>query len=177
MASRIWEIQVAVPAGTQQATPLVTPWLTEDNLLNTIELTIPPGHNGLTGIRIMKGDVPIVPYSANSFIVGNNYTHEFTVNDYVQTGDVKIQTFNVGSYSHSFYLRATVSDYLGPNDSGQGSLSQTLLVGEIQASPDPLSPDAILGVTATDGLTSGLITADDLISIPEDSADSLPGST
>jgi hypothetical protein len=168
MASRIWELQITVPAGTVIAAPLVTPWLTEDNLLNTVELVIPPGHNGLTGIRVMKGDVPIIPYSANSFIVGNNYAHEFTVNDYVQTSDVKVQTYNIGSYPHTFYLRATLSDYLGPNDSGQGSLSQTLLVGEVQASPDPLSPDAILGVTATDALVSGQVTADDLVS-------SLPG--
>lgn len=162
MASRIWEIAVTVPINTLQSAPQVTKWITEDNLVNSIELTVPPGHNGLTGIRIMKGDVQLLPYSANSFIVANDYTKEFLVNDYVPTADVSIQTYNTGGYPHTFYLRATLSDY--PREGGTfiGSPSAALPVGTITESPDPLSPDAILGPATTDQLQTGLITADDL---------------
>src|SRR5690349_17381465 len=155
MATRIYETQVTVPAGTPKAAPQVTPWVTEDNLINLIELEVPPGHNGLTGIRVMKGDTPLLPYNANSFIIANAYTASWPVNDYVPTGDLKIQTFNTGAYPHTFYLRMTISDW---DRSGRGNVSpesQAITVGTITAAPDPLSPDAILGVTTADQLATG----------------------
>lgn len=165
MASRIWETQVTVPAGTPQATPLVSAWVTEDNLWNVIELIVPPGHNGLTGIRVMKGDVPLLPYNSASFIVANDYTREFPVNDYVPTGDVTIQTFNTGAYPHTFYLRVTISDW-DKSGAGPGAVqSQPISTGTITTSPDPLSPDAILGPVTTDQLVNGQLTADQLAGV------------
>ena len=162
MAARIWEIQVTVPAGTLQAAPQVTPWITEDNLINLIELEVPPGHNGLTGIRVMKGDVPLLPYNSNSFIVANAYTNSFPVNDYVPTRDVSIQAFNTGAYPHTFYLRMTVSDWDTSGGKSVPSESQALPVGQATIPPDPLSPDAILGPGIASGLAAGQITADEL---------------
>lgn len=165
MATRIWEIQVTVPAGTLQAAPQVTPWVTEDNLINLIELEVPPGHNGLTGIRVMKGDVPLLPYNANAFIVANDYTAQFPVNDYTPTGDVSIQAFNTGAYPHTFYLRMTVSDWDRSGGTAQGNTSGALPASEITAAPDPLSPDAILGPATADALTNGQVTADELAGV------------
>jgi hypothetical protein len=162
MATRIYEIQVTVPAGTAQANPQVTPWVTEDNLINLIELEVPPGHNGLTGIRVMKGDTPLLPYNANSFIVANAYTSAWPVNDYIPTSDLKIQAFNTGAYPHTFYLRMTVSDWDRSGGANVTGISGALPTGTITATPDPLSPDGILGPETVADLTSGQLTAADL---------------
>lgn len=165
MATRVWEISVTVPAGTPRNAPLVTPWLTEDNYLNSIELEVPPGHNGLTGIRVMKGDVSLLPWSIGTFVVANDYTHEFVIGDYVPTADVSIQAFNTGQYSHTFYLRAVISDWDLTGGKTLASPSAALTVGTITASPDPLSPDAILGTDTAALLADGTLTANDLQSV------------
>jgi hypothetical protein len=179
MATRIYSIQVTVPAGTLQSAPQVTPWKTEDNLINLIELEVPPGHNGLTGIRVMKGDVPLLPYNTNAFIVANAYVNSWTVNDYLPTGDITIQTFNTGAYAHTFYLRMTVSDWDRSGASNISHESQAIPVGTVTAPPDPLSPDAILGVTTADQLANGQLTADQLqpVSVPDLTAPPQPKPT
>lgn len=165
MATRIYTTSVTVPAGTLQAAPQVTPWVTEDNLINLIELEVPPGHNGLTGIRVMKGDTPLLPWNASSFIVANAYTNSWPVNEYLPTGDVTIQTFNTGAYPHTFYLRMTISDYDKSGGTSAGTPSQAIPSGAITAPPDPLSPDAILGPVVTDQLVNGKVTADELAGV------------
>lgn len=162
MASRIYPLTVTVPAGTGPSTPLITPWFTEDNTIVSIELDIPPGHNGLTGIRVMKGDIQLIPWGSNSWIIGNDIDHTFPVNAYVPTKDVAIWAYNNGSYQHSFYLRMWVEDYNPPTGTQPLGEGGALPVGTITPSPDPLSPDAILGPDTTAALVNGDVTAADI---------------
>lgn len=162
MASRIYPLVVTVPAGTAIATPQVTPWFTEDNTVVSIELEIPPGHNGLTGIRVMKGDTQLIPWGSGSWIVGNDLEHSFSVNDYLPTRDVTIQTYNTGQYPHSFYLRMWVEDYNPPGRLATNPETAALPTGAITSTPDPLSPDAILGPDTASALSSGQLTPSDV---------------
>lgn len=162
MASRIYAINVTVPAGTPIANPQVTPWVTEDKVITSIEVSIPTGHSGRTGIRIMKGDIQLVPWGVNTWIVGSGIDHDFSVGQYLPTGDVTIQAYNIGTFPHTFYLRMTLEIYRPP-PLGAVPVSRTALSAEAVTSPsDPLSPDAILGSDTVTALASGTVTADDL---------------
>lgn len=169
-ATRIYPLQLNVPAGTLPSAPQITPWVTEDNVIVSIELEIPPGHNGLTGIRIMKGDTQLLPFASNSWIIANDYSRVFPIDDYMPTGDIKVQAYNQGSYPHTFFLRMTMTLYT-PLIAGSGATDASALPGITQSgAPDPLSPDAILGTDTTAALTNGLVTADQLlpVSVPAD---------
>lgn len=159
MATRIYQITFTVPAGTLPTAPLTVPWLTEDNVVNDIELEIPSGHNGVTGVRVMKGDVQLLPWGQNSWIIATNYTHVFPVGDYVPTADVKLQGYNQGTVAHSFYLRMSISDYVQPRVVEQQPITPFVPATTITTSPDPLSPDAVLGLVTADQLGTGEITA------------------
>lgn len=110
MARRVYGIEVNVPAGTPIAIPVAFPWVTEDEIISDIEVLIPAGHNGFTGVRVRKGDVQILPYSPNTWIIANDYVRVFTLDEYIPTGDLFVEAYNVGGYPHTFHLRMTVSD-------------------------------------------------------------------
>ena len=165
MAARIYQTQITVPAGTLPTAPMSQAWVTEDNTIADIELEIPPGHNGFTGIRVIKGDTTILPYNMGTWIIANDVSRIFPVNDYIPTGDMKIIAYNQGQYAHTFYLRMTVSDYTQPSESVAGTPIVPVASGDITTAPDPLSPDALLGADTASGLASGTITASDVAPI------------
>lgn len=162
MATRIYTISVTVPSGTQSAAPQVTPWMTEDAWIDTVEIEVPPGHNGLTGIRLVKADTQLLPWGSNTWLIENDYTRVFPIDDYIPVTDLVIQAYNTGSYPHTFYLRMALHSY---NPGQQGALaSQTGLpeAAPSAVSTDPLSPDQLLGADTADALASGAITAEDV---------------
>jgi len=162
---RVYPLVVNVSPGTLPAAPLSTPWKTEDNTLISIELEIPPGHNGLTGIRIMKGDTQLLPFGSNSWIIANGYTNTFAIDDYMPTGDIKVQAYNQGAYPHTFYLRMSMVNYDVAGKATAATEADVLALAQIDVIADPLSPDMLLGVDTTAALVSGTVTADQLAPI------------
>ncbi|MGH3571176.1 MAG: hypothetical protein ACRDUW_05005 [Pseudonocardiaceae bacterium] len=70
-----------------------------------IELRIPSGHAGLTGIAITYAGVTIVPWSANlAWILGDNDYLTFDVNDEVGQS-LRVVTYNDDVISHTHHLR------------------------------------------------------------------------
>lgn len=165
MATRTYALSVTIPAGTQQSNPQVTPWVTEDNQIDRIELLIPPGNNGLAGIRVMKGDTQLIPWGTGTWIVGNGTDHYWPIGAYLATSDMTIQAYNMGAYPHTFYLRMQVSDAFLINQSGVATEVDTTSLVDSTSSSDPLSPDQILGPETASALADGTITADDIASI------------
>lgn len=103
---------VAVPAGTLQSAPLDHPMPLEDANLKAISITVPDGHNGLTGIRVLWSGQQIVPWGNNSFIVANNRTIPVDFNDYITVTALKFEAFNTDVFPHSFYVEITITDDL-----------------------------------------------------------------
>lgn len=99
------EIDITTPPGVLQSAPLVTQINLGDVMLHQIDMRIPPGHNGFTGIQIKLSDNAIVPWgNASAFIVGNDESLKFEYGDEVDAG-LTVVTFNIGTYAHTHYLR------------------------------------------------------------------------
>lgn len=107
---RLYFKTVAVPAGTPQAAPVDAPLALEDAQLRGMDITIPDGHNGLTGLRILWSGQQIVPWGNNSFIVANNRTIHVDFNDYITISGVVFEAFNTDVFAHSFYIELTITD-------------------------------------------------------------------
>lgn len=159
---RTYQLTVTVPAGTQQSGPISVPWVTEDNTIVDIEIEVPPGHNGLTGIRIMKGDTQLLPYGSNTWITANNYSRVFPIGQFTPTTDLAVQAYNTGAYAHNFYLRMSVTTF----DPGLTVTSPTeasaLDLGATSITSDPLSPEGILGADTVGALIAGDVQPADL---------------
>lgn len=166
--SRVYELIVTVPAGTPIANPVSVPWVTEDAVITDIEVLIPSGPNGTTGVRVMKGDIQLLPWSRSSWIIGNDYNRVFPIGGYLPTSDIKVQAYNIGQNPHNFYLRMTVTDTAAVSSAVQTGVIDLSSLGQTQGTSDPLSPEAILGTQAIGLLSDGSITAADLAPIPPD---------
>lgn len=94
-----------VNPGTTIAAPATfTPDLVP-GVLEAIELQIPPGHVGTTGIRFTYSQQQIVPWSnAITWINGDDLDKSFPVDIEIDDG-LKVVAYNIGNYPHSFFLR------------------------------------------------------------------------
>jgi hypothetical protein len=89
--------------------PLVLTDELGDVWVNSVNVRIPPGHCGQTGIQIQYGGVPIVPWNdLTAFIVEDDKDYDFDVNfEFDQS--LTVILFNQGAYSHTFYVRWNVT--------------------------------------------------------------------
>lgn len=110
MASRVYSLSITVPAGTAINSPISTTWPLEDNTLSTIDLTIPDGHNGYTGIRMLRSQQQVYPWGNNSYLTANGRSFTVSVNQELTESKLVILTYNTGFYDHTFYLQATITD-------------------------------------------------------------------
>ena len=93
------------PAGTGVGLPQSVPVGNPQGLLEAIDLQIPPGHHGQTGLAIRLAGVTILPYSnPGGWIIGDNLQETFVIGVQVDTG-LRVVTYNLGVFDHTHYLR------------------------------------------------------------------------
>ena len=88
--------------------------------MHGVQVMVPAGHNGLTGIKIVYCGVQIIPWSLNFFLVGNNQTYNFAWGEEIMATNLEIQTYNNDVVSHSWWLYADVEPILGLADAQVG---------------------------------------------------------
>lgn len=108
-----WPLKVTVPAGTPASGPVTQSWPIVQGHLKAIEIDVPPGHAGLTGIAVTYCGVQIFPWELTGFLipVATRYTVEW--DDEIMATQLAVQAFNTDRYNHVFYLRAEVWPSVG----------------------------------------------------------------
>lgn len=117
VANRIESFQVTVAAGVTQANAVTTDISVRDGQLQRIELTVPPGHNGQTGIQILAAEAQMIPFTFGAFLVANNEYFGWDMVGVIDTGSFQAKCFNLGSFPHSFYIRFSMLDFAYAPDS------------------------------------------------------------
>jgi hypothetical protein len=105
-AGRVYEGDLVVPAGTPAAAPSVFVFDLPDGILQRITLVVPAGHSGLTGVQLTLAGTPIVPYGVLPWIIADDYTDSWEIDQEVNGGQVRLQGYNLDVYPHTFYVRA-----------------------------------------------------------------------
>ena len=111
LANRVESFIVSVPAGTAQATPQTTDVSFPDGLVKRVELDVPPGHTGHTGIRILAATGRFIPYTSGAYLVADDHDFGWDVIGVIDTGSFQVQAYNTDVYDHAFYLRFSVLDF------------------------------------------------------------------
>lgn len=101
---------VTAPANTPKAAPLevLTPW--QQGELVGVQIVIPDGHSGLTGIFLAVAHSRVIPYTADAWIVGNDEVIDWDTAHYLNTGAWSAFVYNVDLIDHAFHLRYLVAD-------------------------------------------------------------------
>jgi hypothetical protein len=85
--------------------PLVTAIDLGDAYLTEIDIRIPPGHCGTTGIQVMFNGALVVPWADDSsWLIADDERLNFPVNTEVDT-QLTVNTYNTDLWDHTFYCR------------------------------------------------------------------------
>lgn len=111
--NRVQAFQVVAAAGTPQSAPVETDISFAPGEVVGIEIDIPDGHAGLTGLQIATAHQQLFPYTRGQWLIGNDDKIEWAVHDLADTGNWQAIWFNTDLFVHDFYIRFLVSDNRG----------------------------------------------------------------
>jgi len=98
---------VCVQPNTSSDNPIKTKVELPRGILTQTKILIPAGHNGLTGIRILRGIEIVVPWHQETFIRGSNVTITDPTNLECEDDPttLTVEAYNEDdTYQHCFYL-------------------------------------------------------------------------
>jgi len=120
---RLYPLTVDTPGGTNSDAPQSTVWALEDSYLQSIEIIIPDGHVGLTGIRVTQAGTALMPYSITEYLVGNDERLVIPFNGEMTARGLVVETYNQDLIHHKHWLRAVVSDLAAITASRQSAVA------------------------------------------------------
>jgi hypothetical protein len=130
VAQRIESYQVTCPAGTTQANAIEVRLPMSPGIVRQVDLRIPPGHIGLTGIALAQAHQVIIPASGATWIIGNDDRISWELENFLDADTWSAFVYNTDAkYSHSWYVRMLVDEIEAPTSAGFGPIA----VGDIYA--------------------------------------------
>lgn len=115
MPQRAEHFSITATAGT--AAPGTTvPLDFQDGIAVGIEVYIPSGHAGLTGLRMYYGQQQVVPKQGAGFLRGNDKTYHFELENYPTGTGWSAQVFNTGAYDHAFECGFEMDELVASDD-------------------------------------------------------------
>jgi hypothetical protein len=131
MAERIEWFDITVSAGTAKAAAVEQAVSFQPAEVERIELTIPDGHAGLTGIAFLIGHQQLIPFKTGLYVVGNGVERSWDMRGYPNNGAWSVLTYNTDIYDHMFHIAFLVNE-----------------LGAASTAPVKMIPAASLGSTA-----------------------------
>ncbi len=173
---RLRAVIVATPPGTLQAAPQQTVWNVGRGELARLEVVIPDGHVGLTGLAVVWGGRQLVPYEGDEWITGNDDTIALELDLYVDSR-VTVLTYNLDdTFVHSHLLRGYVKDLEAALELGTGLPSLTF-GAELPLAAVPTDTTPVQDVWSSEADVTAQEFLDQLQGILSDFLDQLQGIT
>lgn len=142
-AQRVVARQVTVPAGTLSSAPLSVDVSFDQGTVTRVEIVIPDGHAGLTGLALQQAHQQIIPQDTGTWIISNDETLHWDVADYLDNGSWQALMYNTDVYSHSFYLRFLIDNI---DTAGATAAAAAIAVAAPGVPAEPVQSDS--GVSA-----------------------------
>lgn len=105
MAQEVHSYRVTVPPGTLATAPLVFNLPMAARIVDEIRVKVPPGPRGEVGWAIGAAGTAVLPAEAGAFIVADNETVVWLVQDQITSGAWQLQAYNTGQYNHTLYVQ------------------------------------------------------------------------
>lgn len=106
--NRVEAFAVVAPASTAKATPAEVKTTFNVGTVTRIEIDVPDGHAGLTGIFLAVATGRILPRTAGSFLVANDSHLGWDVIDVPDSGAWSAFVYNADLFDHTFYVRYSI---------------------------------------------------------------------
>lgn len=122
MATEVRIFDPVVPAGTLATAPAVIDVSFAPMITEIITWRVPRGPNGLMGWRLTSGTGQVVPKNLNAWIITDNESGSFQLEDLHDSGSWQLTAYNTGANAHVVHLRFHVSP-IGNKVSSSGPLA------------------------------------------------------
>lgn len=105
MADEIRIFQPSCIGGISPSSPVRTALSVPLAVVERIDIKIPPGHRGLTGIALAFAGQQVIPYQDGTWLIGDGDDIQFQVESYPESGQWQAVMYNSGVFEHTWYLR------------------------------------------------------------------------
>lgn len=129
MADRFEIFDVTVTARTAKASAVETGTSFFDGLVTGVEIVIPDGHAGLTGIRLLQAHQQIIPRTFGAFITGNDEVVRWPISNVINNGAWSVQCYNTDIFDHMFHVRYLIDENGLPSAARVPVATSPLVVG------------------------------------------------
>lgn len=111
MAQRVQIFKVSCAANTAQSAAIETDLTFNPGIVREIEILIPAGHAGETGLAIAQAHQIVIPDTGTDWIIGDDDLLRWPVTDFLNSGSWSAFTYNTDVVnSHSWYLRFLIDE-------------------------------------------------------------------
>lgn len=121
MASEIRTFTPSIPAATLATAPVTVDLSFPSRVVEFIEITMPPGLNGLVGFRLASNGAQIIPAVNGTWFIGSGQIKRWDLTNQITTGAWQLLAYNTGRYAHMLlidfglnYLQAAVPASITP---------------------------------------------------------------
>lgn len=115
MSNLVYNFTPTIPTTATVAAPMSVPMQFPDAIVDTIEVRVPPGPNGVVGFALGSRGVQVIPYNFGPYIQTDNEVISWSVTGQFMSGDWSLLGWNVGFYSHTLHVRFLVSSIVPAN--------------------------------------------------------------
>jgi hypothetical protein len=112
MPRRVEAPSLLVPAATSPNAPVQVLLYAQRAIITQIEFMLPPGPSGLVGFSLWHSSAQIIPKTAGQWIVANNETIRWNIDDMSPWPDWHLKAYNADVYPHTIYVRLLLDDLL-----------------------------------------------------------------
>lgn len=110
MVTRIEPQVVSVPAGTPSVSPVEVSLSFPQGEVEWVDIVIPSGHNGFTGLALGRDGNRIWPSRGLGFLVANDTTVRWNLTNAGNSGRWSAFAYNTDGIRHRFYVYFGVSE-------------------------------------------------------------------
>jgi hypothetical protein len=104
----VQQVAPSATAGTPSTAPSSTPTGLSLVWLHRVEVRIPAGHSGFTGLAMVDSGQYVLPYSTSGgkWLIGDNDLLEYEYEQEIGS-NVLFLAYNTGTYNHTWQVRMT----------------------------------------------------------------------
>lgn len=139
MAERVEWFDVTVSASTAKTAPVEKALAFNQGTVERLDLTIPDGHAGLTGIRFNSAHQQVIPLTASSFIIGNDHVFTWDLHGFPDNGSWSVSMYNTDIYDHTFHIAFLVNELSTASAAPVALVSPAALGSTVVAPPTLVS--------------------------------------
>lgn len=101
----LFYIPVTIPKNTPASTPQIETIEIQSGIVHRIHISIPSGHAGLTGVRVLRGLHQVAPTTGSEWFQGDDM--ELDYQEYIEVAEapfeLTIESYNADdTYAHTF---------------------------------------------------------------------------